>query len=69
MQTISQNDYLQDDIVENFTEKAINYQQMLREYRNMHSEYMREYERLDAQHKKNSWKRADESYFWPSYTK
>ncbi len=52
LQTISQNDYLQDDIVENFTEKAINYQQMLREYRNMHSEYMREYERLDAQHKK-----------------
>ncbi|MET4563149.1 hypothetical protein ABIA69_004342 [Lysinibacillus parviboronicapiens] len=52
LQTISQNDYLKDDIVENFTEKAINYQQMLREYRNMHSEYMREYERLDAQHKK-----------------
>ncbi|QDQ03275.1 GTP-binding protein [Lysinibacillus fusiformis] len=52
LQTISQNDYLQDEIVDSFTEKAISYQQLLREYRNMHSEYMREYERLDAQHKK-----------------
>ncbi|MFJ8513160.1 dynamin family protein [Lysinibacillus xylanilyticus] len=52
LQTISQNDYLQDEIVESFTEKAVFYQQMLREYRNMHSEYMREYDRLDAQHKK-----------------
>ncbi|MGE7840811.1 dynamin family protein [Lysinibacillus sp. NPDC093712] len=52
LQTISQNDYLQDDQVEQFTEKAIIYQQALREYRNMHNEYMREYERLDAQHKK-----------------
>ncbi len=52
LQTISQNDYLQDDYVEQFTEKAIVYQQALREYRNMHNEYMREYERLDAQHKK-----------------
>ncbi len=52
LQTVSQNDYLQNEIVESFTEKAISYQQMLREYRNMHSEYMREYERLDAQHKK-----------------
>lgn len=52
LQTISQNDYLQDEIVESFTEKAVAYQQMLREYRNMHSEYIREYDRLDAQHKK-----------------
>ncbi len=52
LQTISQNDYLQDENVDSFTEKAISYQQLLREYRNMHSEYMREYERLDAQHKK-----------------
>jgi len=52
LQTVSQNDYLQDDQVEQFTEKAIIYQQALREYRNMHNEYMREYERLDAQHKK-----------------
>ncbi|MFJ7662593.1 dynamin family protein [Lysinibacillus sp. NPDC097162] len=52
LQTISQNDYLQDDQVEQFTEKAVIYQQALREYRNMHNEYMREHERLDAQHKK-----------------
>ncbi|CAM5217025.1 GTP-binding protein OS=Lysinibacillus sphaericus OX=1421 GN=LS41612_09715 PE=4 SV=1 [Lysinibacillus sphaericus] len=52
LQTISQHDYLQDDFVEQFTEKAVIYQQALREYRNMHNEYMREYERLDAQHKK-----------------
>ncbi len=52
LQTISQNDYLQDKVVENFTEKAVLYQQMLRDYRNMHSEYKREYDRLDAQHKK-----------------
>lgn len=52
LQTISQQDYLQDDYVEQFTEKAVIYQQALREYRNMHNEYMREYERLDAQHKK-----------------
>ncbi|MGE7093220.1 dynamin family protein [Lysinibacillus sp. NPDC048646] len=52
LQTISQNDYLQDENVDSFTERAISYQQLLREYRNMHSEYMREYERLDAQHKK-----------------
>ena len=52
LQTISQHDYLQDDKVETFTEIAVYYQQMLREYRNMHSEYSREYERLDAQHKK-----------------
>ena len=38
--------------MEEFTEIAVHYQQMLREYRNMHSEYLREYERLDAQHKK-----------------
>ncbi|AVK84717.1 GTP-binding protein [Lysinibacillus sp. B2A1] len=52
LQTISQHDYLQDNIVEGFTEKAIHYQQVLREYRNMYSEYKREYDRLDAQHKK-----------------
>lgn len=52
LQTISQHDYLQDKKVEEFTEIAVHYQQMLREYRNMHSEYTREYERLDAQHKK-----------------
>ncbi|WP_342534914.1 dynamin family protein [Lysinibacillus sp. FSL K6-1151] len=52
LQTISLHDYLQDDKVEEFTEMAVYYQQMLREYRNMHSEYSREYERLDAQHKK-----------------
>lgn len=52
LQTIAQHDYLQDDFVEQFTEKAVIYQQALREYRNMHNEYMREYERLDAQHKK-----------------
>ena len=52
LQTISQNDYLQDEIVESFTEKAIYYQLKVREYRNMQSEYMREYDRLDAQHKK-----------------
>ena len=52
LQTIAQHDYLQDTKVEEFTEIAVHYQQMLREYRNMHSEYIREYERLDAQHKK-----------------
>ncbi|KOP78472.1 GTP-binding protein [Lysinibacillus sp. FJAT-14745] len=52
LQIISQNEYFQDEIVESFSEKAVFYQQMLREYRNMHSEYMREYDRLDAQHKK-----------------
>lgn len=52
LQTISQHDYLHDKIVEGFTEKAIHYQQVLREYRNMYSEYKREYDRLDAQHKK-----------------
>lgn len=52
LQTIAQHDYLQDTKVEEFTEVAVHYQQMLREYRNMHSEYIREYERLDAQHKK-----------------
>ncbi len=69
LQTISQNDYLQDNIVEGFTEKAIHYQQVLREYRNMYSEYNREYDRLDAQHKKNSWKRINESNFWSAYPK
>lgn len=52
LQTISQHDYLQDARVDKFTEIAVYYQQMLREYRTMHSEYSREYERLDAQHKK-----------------
>ncbi len=52
LQTISQHDYLQDARVDKFTEIAVYYQQMLREYRTMHSEYLREYERLDAQHKK-----------------
>ncbi len=52
LQTISQHDYLQDTKVDRFTEIAVYYQQMLREYRTMHSEYSREYERLDAQHKK-----------------
>jgi len=52
LQTISQHDYLQDDKVQKFTDLAVHYQQMLREYRNMHSEFSREYERLDAQHKK-----------------
>lgn len=52
LQTISQHDYLQDAKVDEFTEIAVYYQQMLREYRTMHSEYSREYERLDAQHKK-----------------
>lgn len=52
LQTIAQHDYLHDSKVEEFTEIAVHYQQMLREYRNMHSEYLREYERLDAQHKK-----------------
>jgi len=52
LQTISQHDYLQDDKVQKFTELAVHYQQMVREYRNMHSEFSREYERLDAQHKK-----------------
>ncbi|GLC89201.1 dynamin family protein [Lysinibacillus piscis] len=52
LQTISNHDYLQDAVVDSFTEKAVLYQQMLREYRNMHSEYVQEYERLDAQHNK-----------------
>lgn len=52
LQTIAQHDYLQDEKVEEFTEIAVHYQQMLREYRNMHSEYIHEYERLDVQHKK-----------------
>ncbi|KOS68290.1 GTP-binding protein [Lysinibacillus contaminans] len=52
LQTIEQYDFLQDPIVNAFSEKAISYQQMLREYRSMHSEYIREYDRLDVQHKK-----------------
>ena len=52
LQTIAQYDFLQDRIVDIFSEKAVAYQQVLREYRNMHSEYIREYDRLDAQHKK-----------------
>lgn len=52
LQTIEQYDFLQDQKVGAFSEKAVVYQQMLREYRNTHSEYIREYERLDAQHKK-----------------
>lgn len=52
LQTIEQYDFLQDSVVEAFCEKAIIYQQILREYRSMHSEYMREYDRLDAQHNK-----------------
>lgn len=52
LQTIEQYDFLQDPVVEAFSEKAIAYQQVLRDYRSMHSEYMREYDRLDAQHKK-----------------
>ena len=52
VQTIEQHDCLQDPVVETFCEKAVIYQQSLREYRSMHSEFMREYERLDAQHNK-----------------
>lgn len=52
LQTIEQYDFLQNPIVEAFCEKAIIYQQSLREYRSMHSEYIREYDRLDAQHNK-----------------
>ena len=52
VQTIEQYDFLQDSVVEAFCEKAADYQQSLREYRSMHSEFMREYERLDAQHNK-----------------
>lgn len=52
LQTIEQYDFLQDRIVEAFSEKAVVYQQVLREYRGTHSEYIREYERLDTQHKK-----------------
>lgn len=52
LQTIEQYDFLQNPIVEAFCEKAIIYQQSLREYRSMHSEYRREYDRLDAQHNK-----------------
>ncbi|MFJ7735753.1 dynamin family protein [Lysinibacillus sp. NPDC097287] len=52
LQTIAQYDFLQDRIVDVFSEKVIAYQQVLREYRSMHSEYIREYDRLDAQHKK-----------------
>lgn len=52
LQRIEQYDFLQNPIVEAFCEKAIIYQQSLREYRSMHSEYIREYDRLDAQHNK-----------------
>lgn len=52
LQTIAQYDFLQDRMVDEFSEKAIAYQQVLREYRSMHSEYIREYNRLDSQHKK-----------------
>lgn len=63
LQTIAQHDYLQDSKVEEFTEIAVHYQQMLREYRNMHSEYLREYERLDAQHKKIHGKGLMKAFF------
>ena len=49
--------------MEEFTEIAVHYQQMLREYRNMHSEYLREYERLDAQHKKIHGKGLMKAFF------
>ena len=52
LQTIEQYDFLHDSVVKVFCEKAIIYQQRLREYRSMHSEYVREYDRLDAQHNK-----------------
>lgn len=63
LQTIAQHDYLHDSKVEKFTEIAVHYQQMLREYRNMHSEYLREYERLDAQHKKIHGKGLMKAFF------
>ncbi|MFJ7372461.1 dynamin family protein [Lysinibacillus capsici] len=63
LQTIAQHDYLHDSEVEEFTEIAVHYQQMLREYRNMHSEYLREYERLDAQHKKIHGKGLMKAFF------
>lgn len=63
LQTIAQHDYLHDSKVEEFTEIAVHYQQMLREYRNMHSEYLREYERLDAQHKKIHGKGLMKAFF------
>lgn len=52
LQTIEQYDFFQNPVVGAFCEKAIIYQQRLREYRSMHSEYLREYDRLDAQHNK-----------------
>lgn len=63
LQTIAQHDYLHGSKVEEFTEIAVHYQQMLREYRNMHSEYLREYERLDAQHKKIHGKGLMKAFF------
>ncbi|MCM0626103.1 GTP-binding protein [Lysinibacillus sp. OL1_EC] len=63
LQTIAQHDYLHDSKVEEFTEIAVHYQQVLREYRNMHSEYLREYERLDAQHKKIHGKGLMKAFF------
>ncbi|MEG0260865.1 MAG: dynamin family protein, partial [Lysinibacillus sp.] len=52
LQLISQYNYLQDEVVDEFSSKAVIYQQTVREYRNMHAEYLREYTRLDAQHNK-----------------
>lgn len=52
LQNIEQHPYLQDEQVAIFVEHAVNYQQVVREYRKLNTNYLHEHERLDAQHKK-----------------
>lgn len=52
LQVLDSESYLRDEIVEVFEVTAINYHKVVRDYRNLHSEYMSQYDAFDQQKKK-----------------
>lgn len=63
LQVIASEYYVRDHIVEKFEDLAIRYQQIVRDYRKLHSEYMVEYNALDEQQKKLNGKGLMKSLF------
>lgn len=52
LQVLASDLYLRDDAVEGFESVAIHYQELVRDYRKIHSDYVRQYELLNKQFKK-----------------
>lgn len=60
LQVIDSEHYLQDETIQTFVLSSMNYHQVVREYRNLHLEYMSQYEAYEQQQEVQNGKSTDE---------